>query len=150
MQLALGVTSYNKEHHLPPRKSLWIHPSLLHPGNLPHGRASRGQGLGGHPPPSSIYGSGSISASSSVNVIHQAKPSLRRIKGRIHRSKSLDSIDLMDSNFSLDLDHTSWSGYDLRNAYSGCEYPTVEMDRGLDPLHVMSTRVGEHDGHALT
>lgn len=23
MQLALGVTSYNKEHHLPPRKSLW-------------------------------------------------------------------------------------------------------------------------------
>ncbi|KAM9529185.1 tight junction protein 1-like isoform 12-T12 [Salvelinus alpinus] len=100
MQLALGVTSYNKEHHLPPRKSLWIHPSLLHPGNLPHGRASRGQGLGqgqgqglglGH-------GSGSISASSSVSSIHQAKPSLRRIKGRIHRSKSLDSIDLLDSN----------------------------------------------------
>ncbi|XP_046715982.1 tight junction protein ZO-1 isoform X6 [Silurus meridionalis] len=26
------------------------------------------------------------------------KPSLRRIKGRIHRSKSLDSIDLLDSN----------------------------------------------------
>uniref|UniRef100_A0A7N6ABY6 Zona occludens protein 1 n=1 Tax=Anabas testudineus TaxID=64144 RepID=A0A7N6ABY6_ANATE len=29
---------------------------------------------------------------------HQGKPSLRRIKGRIHRSKSLDSIDLLDSN----------------------------------------------------
>ncbi|ROL46640.1 hypothetical protein DPX16_7480 [Anabarilius grahami] len=28
------------------------------------------------------------------------KPSLRRIKGRIHRSKSLDSIDLLDSNVS--------------------------------------------------
>ncbi|TSM52320.1 Tight junction protein ZO-1 [Bagarius yarrelli] len=28
----------------------------------------------------------------------QGKPSLRRIKGRIHRSKSLDSIDLLDSN----------------------------------------------------
>ncbi|XP_041705648.2 tight junction protein ZO-1 isoform X6 [Coregonus clupeaformis] len=102
MQLALGVTSYNKEHHLPPRKSLWIHPSLLHPGNLPHGRASRGQGQGqgqgqghGH---GHGHGSGSISASSSVSTIHQAKPSLRRIKGRIHRSKSLDSIDLLDSN----------------------------------------------------
>lgn len=30
----------------------------------------------------------------------QGKPSLRRIKGRIHRSKSLDSIDLLDSNVS--------------------------------------------------
>ncbi|XP_028971093.2 tight junction protein ZO-1 isoform X4 [Esox lucius] len=74
-----------------------IHPSLLHPGNLPHGRASRGQGLGAHAH-SSVYGSGSISASSSVSTIHQAKPSLRRIKGRIHRSKSLDSIDLLDAN----------------------------------------------------
>ncbi|XP_042180175.1 tight junction protein ZO-1 isoform X3 [Oncorhynchus tshawytscha] len=99
MQLALGVTSYNKEHHLPPRKSLWIHPSLLHPGNLPHGRASRGQGQGqGHGHGHGLgHGSGSISASSSVSSIHQAKPSLRRIKGRIHRSKSLDSIDLLDS-----------------------------------------------------
>ncbi|XP_036816628.1 tight junction protein ZO-1 isoform X4 [Oncorhynchus mykiss] len=96
MQLALGVTSYNKEHHLPPRKSLWIHPSLLHPGNLPHGRASRGQGQGqGH---GLGHGSGLISASSSVSSIHQAQPSLRKIKGRIHRSKSLDSIDLLDSN----------------------------------------------------
>ncbi|XP_071271868.1 tight junction protein ZO-1-like isoform X3 [Salvelinus alpinus] len=96
MQLALGVTSYNKEHHLPPRKSLWIHPSLLHPGNLPHGRASRGQGQGqgqGHG-----HGHGLISASSSVSSIHQAQPSLRKIKGRIHRSKSLDSVDVLDSN----------------------------------------------------
>lgn len=30
----------------------------------------------------------------------QGKPSLRRIKGRIHRSKSLDSIDLLDCNVS--------------------------------------------------
>ncbi|XP_061887202.1 tight junction protein ZO-1 isoform X16 [Entelurus aequoreus] len=28
----------------------------------------------------------------------QGKPSLRRIKGRIHRSKSLDSMDLLDAN----------------------------------------------------
>ncbi|MGH0171988.1 UNVERIFIED_CONTAM: hypothetical protein FKN15_062528 [Acipenser sinensis] len=31
----------------------------------------------------------------------QGKPSLRRIKGRIHRSKSLDSIELLDSNKKL-------------------------------------------------
>uniref|UniRef100_A0A8C7M4L7 Tight junction protein 1 n=1 Tax=Oncorhynchus kisutch TaxID=8019 RepID=A0A8C7M4L7_ONCKI len=76
--------------------TLRIHPSLLHPGNLPHGRASRGQGQGqGH---GLGHGSGLISASSSVSSIHQAQPSLRKIKGRIHRSKSLDSIDLLDSN----------------------------------------------------
>ncbi|KAK7891035.1 hypothetical protein WMY93_022998 [Mugilogobius chulae] len=42
--------------------------------------------------PSPTAGSG---ASSSHG---KGKPSLRRIKGRIHRSKSLDSIDLLDSN----------------------------------------------------
>ncbi|XP_076590207.1 tight junction protein 1 isoform X7 [Chaetodon auriga] len=70
MQLALGVTASNKEHCLPPRKRMWIHPSPT---------------------------AGSITAASSVSTI-QGKPSLRRIKGRIHRSKSLDSIDLLDSN----------------------------------------------------
>lgn len=48
-----------------------------------------------HPSPTA----GSITAASSVSTI-QGKPSLRRIKGRIHRSKSLDSIDLLDSNVS--------------------------------------------------
>lgn len=48
-----------------------------------------------HPSPTA----GSITAASSVSTV-QGKPSLRRIKGRIHRSKSLDSIDLMDSNVS--------------------------------------------------
>ncbi|KAJ3596397.1 hypothetical protein NHX12_002804 [Muraenolepis orangiensis] len=43
---------------------------------------------------------GSITASSSASTIHQGKPSLRRIKGRMHRSKSLDSIDLLDANVS--------------------------------------------------
>ncbi|XP_067356290.1 tight junction protein ZO-1 isoform X7 [Channa argus] len=70
MQLALGVTASNKEHCLPPRKRFWIHPSPT---------------------------AGSITAASSASTI-QGKPSLRRIKGRIHRSKSLDSIDLLDSN----------------------------------------------------
>ncbi|XP_074532844.1 tight junction protein 1 isoform X5 [Halichoeres trimaculatus] len=45
-----------------------------------------------HPSPTA----GSVTAGSSST--HQGKPSLRRIKGRIHRSKSLDSIDLLDSN----------------------------------------------------
>ncbi|XP_068170080.1 tight junction protein ZO-1 isoform X6 [Antennarius striatus] len=46
-----------------------------------------------HPSPTA----GSITAASSASTV-QGKPSLRRIKGRIHRSKSLDSIDLLDSN----------------------------------------------------
>ncbi|KAK5902070.1 hypothetical protein CesoFtcFv8_007364 [Champsocephalus esox] len=75
MQLALGVTASNKEHCLPPRKHMWIHPQ--------------------HPSPTA----GSITGASSVSTI-QGKPSLRRIKGRIHRSKSLDSLDLLDSNVS--------------------------------------------------
>uniref|UniRef100_A0A3Q3FIG1 Zona occludens protein 1 n=1 Tax=Labrus bergylta TaxID=56723 RepID=A0A3Q3FIG1_9LABR len=70
MQLALGVTASNKEHCLPPRKRMWIHPSPT---------------------------AGSVTAASSASTA-QGKPSLRRIKGRIHRSKSLDSIDLLDSN----------------------------------------------------
>lgn len=40
-----------------------------------------------------------LPATSTLSLpVSQAKPSLRRIKGRIHRSKSLDSIDLLDSN----------------------------------------------------
>nr|XP_054588935.1 tight junction protein ZO-1 isoform X6 [Nothobranchius furzeri] len=46
-----------------------------------------------HPSPTT----GSHAAASSASTV-QGKPSLRRIKGRIHRSKSLDSIDLLDSN----------------------------------------------------
>lgn len=44
-------------------------------------------------------GAMAISASSTLSLpVSQGKPSLRRIKGRIHRSKSLDSIDLLDSS----------------------------------------------------
>ncbi|XP_077372312.1 tight junction protein 1b isoform X9 [Festucalex cinctus] len=53
-----------------PEKIIWIHPSPT---------------------------AGSVTAASSASTV-QGKPSLRRIKGRIHRSKSLDSIDLLDSN----------------------------------------------------
>ncbi|CAB1429522.1 unnamed protein product, partial [Pleuronectes platessa] len=50
-----------------------------------------------HPSPTA----GSVTAASSASTA-QGKPSLRRIKGRIHRSKSLDSIDLLDSNPAMD------------------------------------------------
>nr|XP_020477186.1 tight junction protein ZO-1-like isoform X3 [Monopterus albus] len=56
-----------------------------------------------HPSPTA----GSIKASSSANTI-QGKPSLRRIKGRIHRSKSLDSIDLLDSNSAVMEETVIW------------------------------------------
>lgn len=51
-------------------------------------------------------GAMAMPATSTLSLpMSQGKPSLRRIKGRIHRSKSLDSIDLLDSNVSLD--HTN-------------------------------------------
>ncbi|XP_066557366.1 tight junction protein ZO-1 isoform X3 [Amia ocellicauda] len=40
----------------------------------------------------------SDTANAAASSGSQGKPSLRRIKGRIHRSKSLDSIELLDSN----------------------------------------------------
>lgn len=47
-------------------------------------------------------GAMAISATSTLSLpMSQGKPSLRRIKGRIHRSKSLDSIDLLESNVRL-------------------------------------------------
>ncbi|KAI1904335.1 hypothetical protein AGOR_G00004600 [Albula goreensis] len=71
MQLALGVTASNKEDCLPPKRKMWVTP----------------------------VSDASTTAASSVSL-SQGRPSLRRIKGRIHRSKSLDSIDLLDSNVS--------------------------------------------------
>uniref|UniRef100_A0A7N6B9T8 Zona occludens protein 1 n=1 Tax=Anabas testudineus TaxID=64144 RepID=A0A7N6B9T8_ANATE len=52
-------------------------------------------------PASATGGAGAMAmpATSTLSLpMSQGKPSLRRIKGRIHRSKSLDSIDLLDSN----------------------------------------------------
>lgn len=47
-------------------------------------------------------GAMAMPATSTLSLpMSQAKPSLRRIKGRIHRSKSLDSIDLLDSSVRL-------------------------------------------------
>lgn len=41
-----------------------------------------------------------ISLGGESDTSKKGKPSLRRIKGRIHRSKSLESVDLQDSNVS--------------------------------------------------
>uniref|UniRef100_A0A8C9VHX4 Zona occludens protein 1 n=1 Tax=Scleropages formosus TaxID=113540 RepID=A0A8C9VHX4_SCLFO len=70
MQMAMGVTASNKDNCLPPKRRMWVDPVT-------------------DPPPP---------ATSSTMNVSQGKPSLRRIKGRIHRSKSLDSIDLLDCN----------------------------------------------------
>ncbi|XP_066514141.1 tight junction protein ZO-1-like isoform X4 [Hoplias malabaricus] len=72
MQMAMGVTASNKDNCLPPKRQLWV-------------------------PPSSDAAASSF-ATPTVAAVSQGKPSLRRIKGRIHRSKSLDSIDLLDCN----------------------------------------------------
>ncbi|KAK3528343.1 hypothetical protein QTP86_033635, partial [Hemibagrus guttatus] len=50
-------------------------------------------------PPSSDAAASSSAVPPGV-AVSQGKPSLRRIKGRVHRSKSLDSIDLLDCNVS--------------------------------------------------
>ncbi|XP_067293198.1 tight junction protein ZO-1 isoform X15 [Pseudorasbora parva] len=90
MQLALGVTAINRERSLPPRKHMWVFPK--------HDKDKYGPAVyypkihGFVPTPETV----SLLDESEGSV--HGKPSLRRIKGRIHRSKSLDSIDLLDSN----------------------------------------------------
>ncbi|XP_072527224.1 tight junction protein 1 isoform X2 [Salminus brasiliensis] len=90
MQLALGVTAINRDRSLPPRKHMWIFPKHEKDKYGPAVYYPRVHGF--IPTPDTI----SLVADSECSV--QGKPSLRRIKGRIHRSKSLDSIDLLDSN----------------------------------------------------
>ncbi|KAI5626160.1 tight junction protein ZO-1 isoform X13 [Silurus asotus] len=72
MQMAMGVTASNKDDCIPPKRQLWV-------------------------PPSSDAATSSGAVPPGV-AVSQGKPSLRRIKGRVHRSKSLDSIDLLDCN----------------------------------------------------
>ncbi|KAI7814173.1 putative tight junction protein ZO-1 [Triplophysa rosa] len=74
MQMAMGVTASNKDDCIPPKRQLWV-------------------------PPCSDAPAASVAAPPAATV-SQGKPSLRRIKGRIHKSKSLDSIDLLDGNVS--------------------------------------------------
>uniref|UniRef100_A0A8C2X5W9 Zona occludens protein 1 n=1 Tax=Cyclopterus lumpus TaxID=8103 RepID=A0A8C2X5W9_CYCLU len=80
MQMAMGVTASNKDYE----------------ETSPSGAPGCSDGSTG-----ATGGAGAMAmpATSTLSLpMSQGKPSLRRIKGRIHRSKSLDSMDLLDSN----------------------------------------------------
>ncbi|KAM8894449.1 tight junction protein 1 isoform 6-T6 [Spinachia spinachia] len=91
MQMAMGVTASNKD-CLPTKRQLWVTPQDgdTSPSGDP-GCSDRATGASGS--------AMAMPATSTLSLpVSQGKPSLRRIKGRIHRSKSLDSMDLLDSN----------------------------------------------------
>ncbi|XP_061671461.1 tight junction protein ZO-1 isoform X8 [Syngnathoides biaculeatus] len=93
MQMAMGVTASNKD-CLPTKRQLWVTPSDGE--TSPSGAPESSDGLIGA---TGGAGAMAMAAASTLSLpMSQGKPSLRRIKGRIHRSKSLDSIDLLDSN----------------------------------------------------
>ncbi|KAK5915408.1 hypothetical protein CesoFtcFv8_001000 [Champsocephalus esox] len=88
MQMAMGVTASNKD-CLPVKRMLWVTPQ--DEDTSPSGAPGCSDG------PTGASG-GAMAISTLPLPMSQGKPSLRRIKGRIHRSKSLDSMDLLDSN----------------------------------------------------
>ncbi|XP_014910305.1 tight junction protein ZO-1-like isoform X6 [Poecilia latipinna] len=93
MQMAMGVTASNKD-CLPTKRQLWVTPQEgdASPSDAPESSSGPVGATGG-------AGAIALPATSTLSLpLSQAKPSLRRIKGRIHRSKSLDSMDLLDSN----------------------------------------------------
>ncbi|XP_044057307.1 tight junction protein ZO-1 isoform X8 [Siniperca chuatsi] len=93
MQMAMGVTASNKD-CLPTKRQLWVTPQ--DGDTSPSGAPGCSDG-----PTGATGGAGAMAmpATSTLSLpMSQGKPSLRRIKGRIHRSKSLDSIDLLDSS----------------------------------------------------
>ncbi|XP_054627550.1 tight junction protein ZO-1 isoform X11 [Dunckerocampus dactyliophorus] len=93
MQMAMGVTASNKD-CLPTKRQLWVTPSDGE--TSPSGAPDASDG-----PIGATGGAGAMAmpATSTLSLpMSQGKPSLRRIKGRIHRSKSLDSMDLLDAN----------------------------------------------------
>ncbi|XP_051234809.1 tight junction protein ZO-1 isoform X1 [Dicentrarchus labrax] len=93
MQMAMGVTASNKD-CLPTKRQLWVTPQ--------DGETSPSGAPGCSDEPTGATGGAGAMAMPAISTLSlpmsQGKPSLRRIKGRIHRSKSLDSIDLLDSN----------------------------------------------------
>ncbi|XP_052399561.1 tight junction protein ZO-1 isoform X4 [Carassius gibelio] len=97
MQLALGVTAINRKRSLPPRKHMWVFPK--------HDMDKYGPAV--YYPKIHDF----IATPENISLLDESegsvhgKPSLRRIKGRIHRSKSLDSINLLDS-YSAAMDET--------------------------------------------
>ncbi|XP_068170598.1 tight junction protein ZO-1 isoform X3 [Antennarius striatus] len=93
MQMAMGVTASNKD-CLPTKRQLWVTPQ--------DGETSPSGAPGCSDEPSGATGGAGAMAMPATSTLSlpmsQGKPSLRRIKGRIHRSKSLDSMDLLDAN----------------------------------------------------
>lgn len=92
------------------------------------------------PPPLSLsrVAPSSENPSGSNCSISQGKPSLRRIKGRIHRSKSLDSLDFCEFNVSIWLVLSlSPPGTDLCRATAGSQ----SVGRGGEPRR----RLGQPD-----
>ncbi|XP_030232260.1 tight junction protein ZO-1 isoform X3 [Gadus morhua] len=87
MQMAMGVTASNKD-CLPVKRQLWV-------------TQDDGDTASMAPHPDDIDGPQGASSTLSLPM-SQGKPSLRRIKGRIHRSKSLDSMDLLDSGAAME------------------------------------------------
>ncbi|XP_031702591.1 tight junction protein ZO-1 isoform X7 [Anarrhichthys ocellatus] len=93
MQMAMGVTASNKD-CLPTKRQLWVTPQ--DEDTSPTGAPGCSDG---HTGATGGAGAMAMPATSTLSLpMSQGKPSLRRIKGRIHRSKSLDSMDLLDSN----------------------------------------------------
>ncbi|KAJ3593335.1 hypothetical protein NHX12_005670 [Muraenolepis orangiensis] len=82
MQMAMGVTASNKD-CLPTKRQLWV-------------TTDDGDTASLAPYPGDLDGPPGTSSTLSLPM-SQGKPSLRRIKGRIHRSKSLDSMDMLDT-----------------------------------------------------
>ncbi|GAB1292185.1 Tight junction protein ZO-1 [Apodemus speciosus] len=89
LQMAIGVTPSNRGSLLPLKRKLWV----ASEGTVPDMESMK-SGLKENKiqevTPSSENPNGATSN------VSQGKPSLRRIKGRLHRSKSLDSIDFCE------------------------------------------------------
>ncbi|XP_071237722.1 tight junction protein ZO-1-like isoform X14 [Salvelinus alpinus] len=124
MQMALGVTAINRDNCIPPKRQMWVTPTdglsgigatgigtaassaaITEAQDSAEAAAEDAAAARAAARAGAMCGSGAIGgcsvmfATSTLSLpMTQGKPSLRRIKGRIHRSKSLDSIDLLDSN----------------------------------------------------
>uniref|UniRef100_A0A673MUF2 Tight junction protein ZO-1-like n=1 Tax=Sinocyclocheilus rhinocerous TaxID=307959 RepID=A0A673MUF2_9TELE len=108
MQMAMGVTASNKDDCIPPKRQLWVPPD----SDAPAASAAT--------PPAA--------------AASQGKPSLRRIKGRIHRSKSLDSIDLLDCNVSR---YSACRDYVIQSLAPGFGFG-IAISGGRDNPHFQS------------
>ncbi|KAI4829802.1 hypothetical protein KUCAC02_001467 [Chaenocephalus aceratus] len=96
MQMAMGVTASNKD--CLPVKRMLCSSHGGHDAVTPQDEDTSPSGAPGCSDGPTGASGGAMAISTLSLPMSQGKPSLRRIKGRIHRSKSLDSMDLLDSN----------------------------------------------------